>query len=416
MSVPEAVHVVRQALEKGNIGRADILSRHMLEAIPDSPWPPLLLAEVALRVGDVASARRWNAEASRALMLRDNGSFPEAEAELRRLDVALDKAVPPLRQGGFLLIKCWGYGLWSDVEHVLSSLLLAEMTDRVPIVHWGDNSFYIDDGTDDAFGSLFEAIAPLTLAKLAAEEGDIYPPKYRRNNLDEVGLNIWDGPYSRLSGLYLLNRPERIVVSDFFTQVAELLPWLSPGHWLHGKPVLTAIRLLHEKYLAPAPDIRTQIDGFVTQHFESRPVLGVHVRNVDKALEDPAFAEENHAIPAMVNKHMTEAAQLRLFLMTDSAQVIETYRARYGERVFHTDCARANNLVPLTWRDTADRRQLGVEVILDTYIAAACDYFIGHGGSNVACMVACLKQWKPGTIQLIGDNIKTRRNWLLHDW
>jgi hypothetical protein len=54
--------------------------------------------------------------------------------------------------------------------------------------------------------------------------------------------------------------------------------------------------------------------------------------------------------------------------------------------------------------------------MIDTYLASACDYFIGHGGSNVAAMVACLKEWKPGTIQLVGDNIKTRRNWLLHDW
>ncbi|MEX2615767.1 MAG: hypothetical protein WD767_06705, partial [Alphaproteobacteria bacterium] len=94
----------------------------------------------------------------------------------------------------------------------------------------------------------------------------------------------------------------------------------------------------------------------------------------------------------------------------------QTGRLRYGERVFHIDCSRTTGPVPMTMRDHGNRRELGAEVIMDTYLAAACDYFIGHGGSNVACMVACLKRWPDGTLHLLDDNVKTRRNWLLHDW
>jgi len=42
----------------------------------------------------------------------------------------------------FLLIKAWGYGFWSDVSHVLGQLLVAELTGRTPIVHWGQNSLF----------------------------------------------------------------------------------------------------------------------------------------------------------------------------------------------------------------------------------------------------------------------------------
>ena len=335
---------------------------------------------------------------------------------MRLLRARLDRAEPVARRGGYLLIKCWGYGLWADVEHVLSSLLLAEMSGRVPVVHWGENSFYIDDGTNDAFATLFEPLAPLSLAELAAETGDIYPPKYNRANLDAVGLNIWDGPHSRLSGLYLLNRPERIVVSDFFTQVAELLPWLRADHWLRGESVIDAIRLLYEKYLVPAADIRAEVEGFVAANFSTRPVLGVHVRNIDKALEDPAIATEIKQLMPMAEAYLMRRPDLRLFLMTDSSVEVDRYAAKFGDRLFHTDCLRTGNITPLTWRDHDDRRRLGAEVIKDTHIAAACDYFIGHGGSGVACMVACLKNWPANTIELIGDNVKTRRNWLLHDW
>lgn len=416
MSVSEAVRVIQQALQKGNYGQTDLLSRHMMEAIPGNPWPRILLSETALRIGEIECARSWAAEAGRLIENQPDAWVPEVSAAFQHLSNELNRTEAQPCQSGYLLIKSWGYGLWSDVEHVLSSLLLAEMTNRIPIIHWGINSYYIDEGTDEAFGTLFEPIAPLTMAELAAEEGEIFPPKYHRGNLDAVGLNIWEGSGSRLSGLYLLNRPERIVVSDFFTQIAELLPWLRADHWLSGTSVNDAIQLLYEKYLVPKPDIRAGIDGFIAEHFTSRPVLGVHIRNIDKASEDPGVVDGVLTIRSLVDHHMTQNPNLRLFLLTDAEHVVKSYEDGFGERVFHIDCARTRGLVPLTWRNTDRRRQLGVEVITDTYLAAECDYFIGHGSSNVACMVACLKRWKDGTIQLIGDNVKTRRNWLLHDW
>lgn len=376
----EAVRLIQRALDKGNYGRADLLGRHMLAALPDYPWSPLLLATTALGIGEFAAARRWCLETDTLLARHPAGAHGHVETELRLLRARLDRAEPVARRGGYLLIKCWGYGLWADVEHVLSSLLLAEMSRRIPVVHWGENSFYIDDGTNDAFATLFEPLAPLSLAELAAETGDIYPPKYNRANLDAVGLNIWDGPHSRLSGLYLLNRPERIVVSDFFTQVAELLPWLRADHWLRGASVIDAIRLLYEKYLVLAADIRAEIEEFVAANFSTRPVLGVHVRNIDKALEDPAIATEIKQLMPMAEAYLMRRPDLRLFLMTDSSVEVDRYAAKFGDRLFHADCLRTDTVTPLTWRDHDDRRRLGAEVIKDTHIAAACDYLSAMAG------------------------------------
>ena len=134
--------------------------------------------------------------------------------------------------GGYLLIK--SYGFWSDVEHVIGALLLAEMTGRTPVVHWGGNSYFTDDERGDAFGTFFEPLAALPRNDSAEEVDSIYPPKWSRDKLAENGLNVWDGAVSRLSGLYLLNRPEHLVVTYFFTQVVELPPWLPPDHWLQG--------------------------------------------------------------------------------------------------------------------------------------------------------------------------------------
>lgn len=416
MSVPEAVQVIQEAIGKGNYGRADLLCRRMMAALPDYPWAPLLLAATALRIGEFAIGRAWCVETAARIAAHPADSFPEIESELETLTAELDRAVAAPKRTGYLLIKCWGYGFWSDVEHVLASLLLAEMTRRTPIVRWGANSFYIDDTGDEAFATFFEPIAALTIEALAAEAGEIYPPKWHRGNLREEGLNVWEGPGSRLSGLYLLNRPERIVVSDFFTQVMELLPWLSADHWLHGKDAMEAIRFLYEKYFVLLPDIQAEIDSFIAENFQGCPLMAVHVRNMDKGREDPNVLLDNASMLPMIDAYLARDPEARLFLMTDSVQVLGQYAERYGDRVFSTDCARTDGIIPLTWKESDARRRLGVEIVKDTYIAAACDAFIGYGGSNVAGMVACLKDWPEGACRLIGDNIKIDRNWLLHEW
>ncbi|MDD9915043.1 MAG: O-fucosyltransferase family protein [Rhodospirillaceae bacterium] len=195
-----------------------------------------------------------------------------------------------------------------------------------------------------------------------------------------------------------------------------MLPWLPPDHWLQGADAIESIRLLYEKYFVLQSDIQTEIDAFRAENFDANPVFAVHVRSLDKGREDPEFLRDNADMLPVLDAALAEDPKLRLFLMTDSETVLEQYAGRYGDRVFNTDCARTEGIIPLTWQDTDARHRLGVEVIKDTYLAASCDRFIGYGGSSVACMVACLKRWPEGACTLLGDNIKIRRNWLLHDW
>ena len=416
MAVPEAVQVVQDSIAKGNYGRADILCRRMMESLPDFPWGPLLLADTALKIGEIESGRALCARAAAMLDGRPADAFPGVAAALQRVAAALERAQPTPRTGGYLLIKSWGYGFWSDVEHVIGALLLSEMTGRVPVVHWGGNSYFTDDPDRDAFGRFFAPLAPVSIEDLAAERGGVYPSKWTKDNLAENGVNVWEGDGARLSGLYLLNRPERVVVNDFFTQVVELLPWLPSSHWLHGVDAMEAIRLLYEKYFTLQPAIQAEVDAFRAQNFDGGPVFAVHVRSLDKGREDPTFVRDNAEMLPVLDDALASDPRLRLFLLTDSADAVAQYGARYGDRVFSADCARTDGIVPLTWKDTDSRHRLGVEVIVDTYIAAACDRFIGYGGSSVACMAACLKRWPEGACTLLGDNVKTRRNWLLHDW
>ena len=416
MTQPQAVQLIVSAINRENYGMADTMCRQMVAISPQYPWGPYLLAVIANHIGDYRARAKWAAAASELLLEYSGADFSELAQGLADLASAPKSPIPTPRQPAYLIIKCWGYGFWSDVEHVMASLLLAEMTNRVPVVRWGGNSYYTSDETKDCFQNFFNPVSDATLEDAIAGNDRYYPPKWSAANIRQDHLNVWEGAYSRLSGLYFLNRPERIAVSDFFTQILELTPWLHEDHWLCGLDVITVMRRLYEKYFSLQKDIQQEIDAFIADKFDGTPVLGVHVRNDDKGSENVDLKEENARIPYMIERRLAQNRELRIYLMTDRDSVIKDYTSRYGARVFHTDSNRSSDQTAVTISDREDRSRFGVDVIKDTYAAAACTYFIGNGSSNIPPMIEILKDWPEGHFEMIGDNIKLVRNWKLHDW
>ncbi|MBT5107080.1 MAG: hypothetical protein HOM25_00235 [Rhodospirillaceae bacterium] len=412
----QAVQMVVSAINRGNYGSADMMCRQMIAMTPQYPWGPYLLAVTANHLGDYRARAKCAAVASELLLEYSGADFSEIAQGLAELASTPKSATPAPRQPAYLIIKSWGYGFWSDVEHVMASLLLAEMTHRIPIVRWGGNSYYSSDETKDCFQKYFNPVSDVTLEDAIARDGRFYPPKWSAGNIRQDYLSVWEGAYSRLSGLYFFNRPERIAVSDFFTQVLELTPWLHEDHWLCGLDVITVMRRLYEKYFSLQKDIQQEVDAYIADNFDDRPVLGVHVRNEDKGSENQDLADENARIPYMIERRLARNPDLRIFLMTDRDSVIEDYRSRYGARVFHTDCIRTSDDTAVTLLEANDRSRFGIDIIKDTYAAAACTYFIGNGSSNIPPMIEILKEWPDGHFEMIGDNIKLVRNWKLHDW
>src|SRR5580692_9084212 len=62
------------------------------------------------------------------------------------------------------------------MNHVFGCLLLAEITGRIPVTHWGKNSLYGDETDTDAFQLYFEAISPLGIP-------DVHPGRKQRRGL-----------------------------------------------------------------------------------------------------------------------------------------------------------------------------------------------------------------------------------------
>ena len=155
------------------------------------------------------------------------------------------------RADRFLLIKSWGYGFWSDVFHVLGQLLLAEISGRIPVVHWGDNCLFGDGSGANAFEFFFEPVSVVGIGDIQGRGFSYWPPKWCEDNILDGEINKRSGSFSRQAGLYLLGRPEDVVVADFFTQALELIPWIPEGHHLCGMSIDGLYKYSINKYLRP---------------------------------------------------------------------------------------------------------------------------------------------------------------------
>lgn len=406
------IHAASHNLEQGNLALAELICRQVLDEFGSNADASCLLGIIAYRLQlPIFSVQHLQA----ALQL--NTKHRVAAEYLARAQAAADNpGAPDPDKPGFILIKAWGFGFWSDIDHVLGQLLLAEITGRTPVVHWGENSLFRDGDTDNAFECFFKPVSRYSLDDLVLPEYSFFPPKWNRQNLGQGEVDKWDGRYSRIAGLYLLGRNEDVVVSDFHTLVRDLLPWIHEGHVLHGESIQGLYRYLFDKYLRLRPDIRDEIESFAVENMGGRHMLAVHVRGSDKIIEVKPEALEaiNRSYEEAIRQYISVHSGTGIFLLTDSKAVVEEYSGRYGDRLVLTDSARSGDDTGVHFIDHPSREQIGREVIKDVYLASRCNNFIGNGRSNVSTSVLHLRNWNDDEYTLFGNSILEEVNYFLH--
>jgi protein O-GlcNAc transferase len=310
----------------------------------------------------------------------------------------------------YLVIREWMAGFWSDVEHVLGACLTAEVAGRLPIVYWGSHSRYSSKGKN-AWTCFFEPVSEASIDDTQADVDSYFPPYWNGGNL--MGqINDRNGePHPCSAALDCLSRSESVVVSDFHISVAEILPYLPTGHPAAGKSVSDARRIAAARYLKPQKKILDRVNDFAVRNFDGSSILGVHYRGLDKIYEIRDLEDFNSKYPEAIERRLAEEPNAKIFLLTDSEQFATWCSETYPDRVITTAARRSDGDIGLHFLEgDHDRSQLGVEVLIDTLLAARCDRFIGLAGSNVSLFVRDLKEWPEGTCELFGDPYNDRVN------
>lgn len=268
-------------------------------------------------------------------------------------------------KAGFLLIREIGAGMWNEIHHVLTQLLAAEIMQRIPVVHWGEGSLYASSHGSNAFEQFFMPVSNFNVQDLAESDADV-------------------------------------CVRDTYMDIGMVIPLMPEGHPLYGMKRRELFNRLMHRYIRLRKETQAFIDEFYDANMRDAAFLGVHIRSSDKIVEVKHLNELNSRYAAEIDKVLNVNPGMKLFLMTDSIEILEEYKQSYGELLVHTDCRR-------TWKDGLgvhfqeypDNRLKGLEIIRDTWLAARCDYFIGNGYSNVSAAVSELKDWKDDRIKLL---------------
>lgn len=386
---------------KREFAAADAASRAILEIVPDHIESLNLIGLIAVQLGAHDLAARY----FKGVLQCDPG-HPTARDSL---DAILRMTVGARSsQAGetpkFLVIEAWENGFWSDMSHVLGCLLLAEITGRTPVTHWGSSSLFSDGSIADAFRLYFKAVSPVDFDQLPLEGATFFPSKWSEADLRAPVKGKTTA--ARVPGLHYLNRPETIAVSDFFVGVIHLLPWIPTTHELFGRPIAEVYRWLAAKYLHPRDALLTEIEAFHRDHISGRPTIAVHFRGLDKGIEVGRMMPNFRNYFDVLDR---AAPSWRIFLLSDDSRAIAAFRERYGERVIFTQCQRGCGDIGIHYGQSPDRVRLGREVMLDVYLALRCDKFFGMGWSNVSSVIAMLKPWAPGTCGLQGPCILLHR-------
>ena len=383
-TVAALIDTADTALEVDNLTLAEACAQEILALEQGHGYGNAVMGHIAALIGREVEAMRWRTKADIAIL----NSFP-TPSQAKTLEL-LNSMALPRHDESFLLIRAWGMGLWSDMFHLLGGLLLAEITGRHPIVVWGPNSLFCPLGTENAFPLYFRGIGnehvPF-LSTLPAE--DVFPSKWHGQSVIGKHLDRRTPPHQggegKLGAIWLLNRPERLVVSDFFFGVHDLIPWIPADNEFHGQSLDAVIRALTDRYLAPSWRIRDMINEQL-ENLAGTETLAVHIRGSDKILEISQLNDVNEHYDAVIAQAVNK--NYSVWLMTDSVDISTSLVKKYGPAIHCLDAMRTATEVGVhVGADAQDRQRLGEEVVADVLIGITCDRFVGNGASNPSCFI-----------------------------
>jgi hypothetical protein len=412
--VSRLISAAAQLIQRGNLPQADLVCRYINRWHGESTAVDVLLGRIALAAELFGYAETYfrraierepaNREA------RDGLAFAKS-----RHEQYLAQQQPLEGRPRFLLIKAWGFGFWSDMDHVLGQLLLAEISGRTPVVHWGENSLFRGVEGDNAFEAFFEPVSPYTFDDVHRLSANFFPPKWMSANLSANNINKFDGPFSRIAGFQLLERPEDTVVSDFYTYLNDIVPWIPESSPYFGIGTQDLYRRMLRKYIKLTSTNATRVEAFWESRLANRRPLAVHVRGSDKFYESGVVHEVNKTYYEKIKKFLELGRCDTIFLLTDSRKVLDNYVARYGDKVIYTDCMRTDTDTGVHHTPRSNPQQTGIEVLVDVCLAARCAGFIGNGHSNVSTSILHWREWKDDEVALFGENMLMKPSFLLHN-
>jgi len=156
---------------------------------------------------------------------------------------------------------------------------------------------------------------------------------------------------------------------------------------------------LIKKHIVLRSVVRDHIAAFIRRHLEGRHIVGLHLRGPLRFHGGSIYFSDQLGVghpsyPAYFNrveKHLQSDSVI--LLATDSGEVANRVRDRYGSRVVVS-----SNITPAKGEPHLAKRfnpiDLGIDILSDAWLLSLADVFV-HGNSNVTNFVLCLSPELP---------------------
>ena len=383
----------RQCLREKNFHEADLALQVSQSRFENDPIAYNLQAMLAHQLGLYEKALEFV-----DIAISINDKFIKAienKKIITKVLIEQRKAERSEKNSRYLLINSWGSGLGFDLLYLLKQLLIAEVTQRKPIIYWGQNSLYNDDLSHDCFTNYFEDISSASMSDVRRFKSSCYPNFWQDRELsDFVRKTKWRDAKNKqlfkMTGLYYLKRDENLLVSGEFTTIKMLQPWIPKSHRLYGSSVEEIYRDLMHKYIRPKDFLKSQADDFIETAFSDKAYIALHLRGTDKGGEKQSADIDN------INQGLIEEVSkldqtMPIFVMTDDVRQIKKMKEIFGQRVKSIDVTRSDGNDFGVHHTAKNKSKIAYEVIVDMLVATQATYFYGCGFSYLACCVEAMR-------------------------
>lgn len=400
----------RKCIKANSYSEADLALQTCQKKFPNHPVSYNLHAKMAFELNALPQAAQF---AKHALKLAPN--FTRAQENLALIERKLSQKqnVEPKeddQQAEFLFIHSWGSGFGFELLYLLGQLLVAELSDRTPVIHWGGNSLYNQYASDPSYNAItdfFEPINSYTSADMQAivdsSADGIFPRYWKTQPLNDfIRRTKWRDPKTRLlnqiTPIFYLNRPEELLVAGEYLTLQMMVPWIPEQHRLFGKATEELYRDLFHRYLKPQKHIVELVEDFTMNALKGKPFKAIHLRGTDKRKERIG-SDIDQINESLIAELHSLGGHAQIFLMTDDVAILSRMKEEFGERLVFADAIRGSeSKVGGIHHQHSEKRRLGEDVLIDMLIASEADHFLGCGTSYLAAMINSIRPQGKSTL------------------
>lgn len=270
----------------------------------------------------------------------------------------------------YVLVKSY-YGLGGDLCVLLGAMRYAEQHRCAVVVDWS-GGLYGTVENSNLINEYFKSPTFLVPSVLRNKTLDIFPPQW----IDRIHLP----PLTYISGVDLtLSRPEDVPVGCN----ANCLVITRDSRVLRRRPEdFFGVA----KLLQPVTRIQDLIDGTVERIGIKRPSIGIHYRHGNGERKvipaDPRWFRNR--INARIRSLGVTVDDVTVYVATDCGGALDYFRRYYPHVVDFSKQYRPNgegalhvNRLDLS---SQEKMTLADEALVDMYVLAQCNYFIGSRG------------------------------------